>query len=127
MQAFHGVSDDDEYADCRYQNRIFSLHTEKSAAYFLILLPGWWKVRFFFVPTKGGFMTQVARTKTKYVPAWVTPQQYEKLAALKVLRGTSINGVVCELIDTAGVQIVMPQNAKNDGGVRQDLPTVVLP
>lgn len=53
-------------------------------------------------------MAQVARAKTKYVPAWVTPEQYAKLAALKVLRGTSVNAVVCELIDTASVEIVMP-------------------
>ncbi len=71
-------------------------------------------------------MAQAARTKTKYVSGWVTPQQYEKLAALKVLRGTSINGVVCELIDTVGVQIVMPQNAKSDVSDRQVTANVAL-
>ncbi len=101
MQASVEVSDDDEYADCRTEYfrplsekfNIFDSTLVLTAAYFHSITWGE-RRRLFLFSELGGSMAQVARAKTKYVPAWMTPQQYEKLAALKMLRGTSINGVL---------------------------------
>jgi hypothetical protein len=60
------------------------------------------------------------RRKPKYVPGWFTEQQHAKLAAMATLKGSSVNGVLCELVDAVGVEIVMPSalsdSAKNDAG-----------
>jgi hypothetical protein len=63
------------------------------------------------------------RRKPKYVPGWFTEQQHAKLAAMATLKATSVNGVLCDLVDAVGVEIVMPSaidahnKAKNDAGL----------
>jgi hypothetical protein len=70
------------------------------------------------------------RRKPKYVPGWFTEQQHAKLAAMATLKGSSVNGVLCELVDAVGVEIVMPSatnvrpstsssETKNDAGGTQ--------
>ena len=67
------------------------------------------------------------RRKPRYVSGWVSEQQYAKLASLASLKGSSVNGVICELVDAVGIEIVMPQNAKNDAGRnRQEVANAVL-
>ena len=73
------------------------------------------------------------RRKPKYLSAWLSEPQYAKLSAMATLRATTLNGMVCDLVDAVGVEIVMPgalnahstKNA-NDAGVRQDFASAVL-
>ena len=68
------------------------------------------------------------RRKPRYVPGWFTEQQHAKLSAIAALKDSSMNGVLCELVDAVEMEIVMPSvlnaeqvslsdNAKNDAGL----------
>ncbi len=71
------------------------------------------------------------RRKPKYVPGWFTEQQHAKLSAMATLKDSSMNGVLCDLVDAVGVELVMPgalfNNAKNGVGDRQVIANAVLP
>jgi len=71
-------------------------------------------------------MTQIETRKTRYVSARFTANQHGKLLSLATLKGSSVNGVLCDLVDSIRIEFVMSQNAKNDVGVRQDTANVVL-
>jgi len=71
------------------------------------------------------------RRKPKYVPGWFTEQQHAKLSAIAALKDSSMNGVLCELVDAVEMEIVMPNdlfdNAKNGAGRnRQEVASAVL-
>jgi len=71
------------------------------------------------------------RRKPKYVPGWFTEQQHAKLTAIAALKDSSMNGVLCDLVDAVGVELVMPNdlfnNAKNGAGtVLADAASAVL-
>jgi hypothetical protein len=52
------------------------------------------------------------------ISAWVTEQQFCKLGILAAAKNTSVNGILCELVDSVSVQLNLPEAMQqiNAGG-----------